>query len=134
MRPGSPTKPVPGFDIQILDEDGREKAADDIGSLVIKLPLPPGGLTTLWNNDAGFVETYLERYPGYYLSGDAGYFDADGYGWVMARIDDIINVAGHRLSPGRWKKSSLRTRPWPRRRWSAWSMRSRARCRWGWWC
>ena len=104
VRPGSPTKPVPGFDIQILDEDGREKAADDIGSLVIKLPLPPGGLTTLWNNDAGFVETYLERYPGYYLSGDAGYFDADGYGWVMARIDDIINVAGHRLSTGQMEE------------------------------
>ncbi|MBN9405170.1 MAG: AMP-binding protein [Burkholderiales bacterium] len=104
VRPGSPTKPVPGFDIHILDEDGREKAANDIGSLVIKLPLPPGGLTTLWNNDAGFVETYLERYPGYYLSGDAGYFDADGYGWVMARIDDIINVAGHRLSTGQMEE------------------------------
>ncbi len=104
VRPGSPTKPVPGFDIRILDEEGRDKGADDIGSLVIKLPLPPGSLTTLWNNDDGFVETYLARYPGYYLSGDAGYFDADGYGWVMARIDDIINVAGHRLSTGQMEE------------------------------
>ena len=104
VRPGSPTKPVPGFDIHILDEEGGEKAAGDIGSLVIKLPLPPGSLTTLWNNDDGFVETYLARYPGYYLSGDAGYFDADGYGWVMARIDDIINVAGHRLSTGQMEE------------------------------
>ncbi len=104
VRPGSPTKPVPGFDIQILDEQGGQKGADDIGSLVIQLPLPPGALTTLWNNDDGFVETYLARYPGYYLSGDAGYFDADGYGWVMSRIDDIINVAGHRLSTGQMEE------------------------------
>ncbi len=104
VRPGSPTKPVPGFDIRILDEQGREQAAGDIGSLVIKLPLPPGALTTLWNNDAGFEETYLSRYPGYYLSGDAGYFDVDGYGWVMSRIDDIINVAGHRLSTGQMEE------------------------------
>ncbi len=104
VRPGSPTKPVPGFNIQILDEQGGQKGAEDIGSLVIQLPLPPGALTTLWNNDDGFVETYLARYPGYYLSGDAGYFDADGYGWVMSRIDDIINVAGHRLSTGQMEE------------------------------
>ena len=110
VRPGSPTKPVPGFDIQILDEDGREKAADDIGSLVIKLPLPPGGLTTLWNNDAGFVETYLERYPGYYLSGDAGYFDADGYGWVSRPGRGWRPV---RAAPARWRERPPPTGPVP---------------------
>ena len=104
VKPGSATKPVPGFNVQILDEAGREKPAGEIGSLVIKLPLPPGGLTTLWNDEAGFEHTYLSRYPGYYLSGDAAYIDPDGYGWVMSRIDDIINVAGHRLSTGQMEE------------------------------
>ncbi|PYP36721.1 MAG: propionyl-CoA synthetase, partial [Gemmatimonadetes bacterium] len=70
------------------------------GSLVVKLPLPPGCLPTLWDNDAGYVQSYLSQYPGYYLTADAGYKDADGYLWVMSRTDDIINVAGHRLSTG----------------------------------
>ncbi|ODS93954.1 MAG: propionyl-CoA synthetase [Comamonas sp. SCN 65-56] len=104
VHPGSPTKPVPGFDIRILDEEGREKEPGEIGSLVIKLPMPPGTLYTLWNNEHGYEETYLSRYPGYYLSGDAGYIDAEGYGWVMSRIDDIINVAGHRLSTGQMEE------------------------------
>ncbi len=104
VHPGSPTKPVPGFDIRILDEEGRQKAPGDIGSLVIKLPMPPGTLYTLWNNEKGFEDTYLSRYPGYYLSGDAGYIDEEGYGWVMSRIDDIINVAGHRLSTGQMEE------------------------------
>jgi propionyl-CoA synthetase len=71
-----------------------------MGSIVIKLPMPPGCLPTLWNNDARFVDSYLSRYDGYYLTGDAGYIDADGYLWIMSRIDDVINVAGHRLSTG----------------------------------
>ncbi len=100
VKPGSASVPVPGFDIQVLDEAGKQVAADEIGNLTIKLPLPPGTLTTMWNNQQGYVDNYLSRYPGYYLAGDAGYIDADGYCWVMSRIDDIINVAGHRLSTG----------------------------------
>ncbi|MDP9142642.1 MAG: propionyl-CoA synthetase [Pseudomonadota bacterium] len=100
VKPGSATVPVPGFDIQVLDEAGKPVGVDEIGNLVIKLPLPPGALTTMWNNQQGYIDNYLSRYPGYYLAGDAGYIDADGYCWVMSRIDDIINVAGHRLSTG----------------------------------
>jgi propionyl-CoA synthetase len=100
VKPGSPTRPVPGYDIRVLRDDGREAGPDEIGNIVIRLPLPPGTLPTLWRNDAGFEKSYLARYPGYYLTGDAGYRDADGYFYVMSRIDDIINVAGHRLSTG----------------------------------
>jgi propionyl-CoA synthetase len=100
VKPGSPTKPVPGYDVQVLAEDGGQMKAGDIGAIVIKLPLPPGCLPTLWNNDAGYEKSYLSRYPGYYLTGDAGFRDADGYVYVMSRVDDIINVAGHRLSTG----------------------------------
>ncbi|HEX4853628.1 propionyl-CoA synthetase [Arenimonas sp.] len=100
VKPGSASVPVPGFDLRVLDEAGAEVPAETIGNLVIKLPLPPGTLPTMWNNEQGYVEHYLARYPGYYLAGDAGYVDADGYWWVMSRIDDIINVAGHRLSTG----------------------------------
>ena len=75
-------------------------AAGEIGKIVVKLPLPPGGLPTLWNNDDGFVRSYLSQHAGYYLTGDAGYVDEDGYFYVMSRVDDIINVAGHRLSTG----------------------------------
>jgi propionyl-CoA synthetase len=100
IKPGSATVPVPGYDIQVLDQAGQRVAADTIGNIVIKLPLPPGTLSTLWQNEQGYRDNYLARYPGYYLSGDAGYVDADGYLWVMSRIDDIINVAGHRLSTG----------------------------------
>lgn len=100
VKPGSASVPVPGFDLQVLDLDGRRAAPNEIGNVVIKLPLPPGALTTMWNNEQGYVEGYLSRYPGYYLAGDAGYVDDDGYFWVMSRIDDIINVAGHRLSTG----------------------------------
>ncbi|TAN12787.1 MAG: acetate--CoA ligase [Burkholderiaceae bacterium] len=104
VKPGSATKPVPGFTIEMFDEDGQPKAAGEVGNLVIKLPMPPGTLYTLWHNEKGYEETYLSRYPGYYLSGDAGYFDQDGYGSVMTRIDDIINVAGHRLSTGQMEQ------------------------------
>jgi propionyl-CoA synthetase len=100
VKPGSPTKAVPGYDVRFLDESGNEIPPGTIGNIVIRLPLPPGTLPTLWQNDERFVKGYLERYPGYYLSGDAGYRDEDGYLWIMSRIDDIINVAGHRLSTG----------------------------------
>ncbi len=100
VKPGSATVPVPGYDIQVLDEAGETVAADAIGNIVIKLPLPPGTLSTLWQNEHGYREHYLGRYPGWYLTGDAGTIDADGYLWIMSRIDDIINVAGHRLSTG----------------------------------
>ena len=98
--PGSPTKPVPGFDIRVLDEQGDEVAAGDIGALAIKLPLPPGSFTTLWGNDERFVSSYFKTFPGYYETGDAGFIDENGYVFVMARTDDVINVAGHRLSTG----------------------------------
>lgn len=100
VKPGSPTKVVPGFDVRVLGEDASEMAPGKIGALVLKLPMPPGCLPTLWHNDEGYKRTYLSRYPGYYLSGDAGYKDDDGYLYIMSRIDDIINVAGHRLSTG----------------------------------
>lgn len=100
VKPGSATVAVPGYDLRVLDAEGGELEAGAIGNLAIKLPLPPGTLPTLWNNEDGYRETYLSRYPGYYLAGDAGYVDEDGYWWVMSRIDDIINVAGHRLSTG----------------------------------
>ncbi|MBM3694665.1 MAG: propionyl-CoA synthetase [Actinobacteria bacterium] len=100
VKPGSAGVPVPGYDVQILDAAGEELGPGEIGTIGIRLPLPPGNLPTLWQNDSGFVSSYLERYPGYYLTGDAGYRDEDGYLWIMSRIDDIINVAGHRLSTG----------------------------------
>jgi len=100
VKPGSCAKPVAGYDVRVLDEDGKEVAAGVTGNIVIRLPLPPGCLPTLWKNDDGYVRSYLSRYPGYYLTADAGYKDADGYLWVMGRTDDIINVAGHRLSTG----------------------------------
>jgi len=100
IKPGSPTKPAPGYNVQVLDEGGQPVAPGKIGSIVVKLPLPPGCLPTLWNNDRGFVDSYLSMYPGYYVTADAGYQDADGYVYIMSRTDDIINVAGHRLSTG----------------------------------
>ncbi len=101
IKPGSCAKPVPGYDVRILEEvTGNEMKASQIGSIAIKLPLPPGCFPTLWNNDQGFVDTYLNTFPGYYSTADAGYKDEDGYLWVMSRTDDIINVAGHRLSTG----------------------------------
>jgi propionyl-CoA synthetase len=100
IKRGSPTKAVPGYDVHVLDDDGRKVGPSETGHIVIKLPLPPGCLTTLWQNDAGFLSAYLDRFPGYYQTADAGHFDEDGYLWVMARTDDVINVAGHRLSTG----------------------------------
>ncbi|HEX6650464.1 MAG TPA: propionyl-CoA synthetase [Pyrinomonadaceae bacterium] len=100
VKPGSCGKAVPGYDVRVLDDEGKEIAANQIGNIVIKLPLPPGCFPTLWNNDAAYVESYLDSYPGYYKTADAGYKDEDGYLWIMSRTDDIINVAGHRLSTG----------------------------------
>ena len=100
VRPGSPTVPMPGYDVQILDEAGEVLPADRMGAISIRLPLPPGCLTTLWHADERYRQSYLSRYPGWYLTGDAGYKDADGYLFIMSRIDDVINVAGHRLSTG----------------------------------
>ncbi len=100
VKPGSATKPAPGWDVQVVDYQSRQVAAGEIGALVVKLPMPPGALPTLWHNDDGFVKSYLAEFPGYYKTGDAGFIDEDGYVFVMTRTDDIINVAGHRLSTG----------------------------------
>jgi propionyl-CoA synthetase len=100
VKPGSPTKAVPGYDVRVLDEGNKELPPGQIGSIAIRLPMPPGCLPTLWNNDAGYETSYLLQHPGHYLTGDAGYEDDDGYLYIMSRVDDIINVAGHRLSTG----------------------------------
>ena len=100
VKPGSPTKPVPGMDVHVVDAMNHELKRGEVGALVIKLPLPPGTFPTLWNNDQGFLDSYLTDFPGYYKTADAGYMDEDGYVFVMSRTDDIINVAGHRLSTG----------------------------------
>jgi propionyl-CoA synthetase len=100
VKPGSPTKAVPGYDVRVLGDDGTELTDGEMGNLVIKLPLPPGCAPTLWGNDEAFRAKYLDRVPGYYQTADAGYRDEDGYLWVMSRTDDVINVAGHRLSTG----------------------------------
>tara|TARA_R110002111_G_scaffold118344_1_gene180757 strand:- start:6690 stop:8588 length:1899 start_codon:yes stop_codon:yes gene_type:complete len=100
VKPGSPTKPVPGYDVQFLDDSGQPVAVGQMGAIAIKLPLPPGTFPTLWQNDERFFSSYLETFPGYYETGDAGYVDEDGYVYIMGRTDDVINVAGHRLSTG----------------------------------
>ncbi len=100
IKHGSPTKPVPGMDVRVVNAQNQEVKRGKIGALVIKLPLPPGTFPTLWNADERFVESYLSEFPGYYKTADAGYIDEDGYVYVMSRTDDIINVAGHRLSTG----------------------------------
>src|SRR3984893_14111984 len=100
VKHGSPTVPMPGYDVRIVDESCREVAAGTMGSIVVKLPLPPSCLPTLWEQDERFAESYLTDFPGYYKTADAGYLDPDGYLCVMGRTDDIINVAGHRLSTG----------------------------------
>ena len=99
-KPGSATVPVPGWDVQILDAYGKELLPHEEGAIAIKLPLPPGALPTLWGDDQRYIDNYLSRYDGYYLTGDSGYLDEDGYVFVMARDDDIIKVAAHRLSTG----------------------------------
>lgn len=100
VKPGSTTVPMPGYDVRILGENKQEVDSGKIGDIVIKLPLPPGCLPTLWQNDEAYKQSYLSAFPGYYITADAGYKDEDGYLWIMSRTDDIINVAGHRLSTG----------------------------------
>jgi propionyl-CoA synthetase len=100
IKRGSPTVPMPGYDVRVLDDAGKEVERGKLGNIVVKLPLPPGSFPTLWNNDKRFREAYLDEFPGYYKTADAGYIDADGYVSIMGRTDDIINVAGHRLSTG----------------------------------
>jgi propionyl-CoA synthetase len=100
VKPGSPSVPVPGYDVRILGADGQPVAPGVEGAICIRLPLPPGTLPTLWNDDERYVAGYLSAYPGYYLTGDGGSIDEDGYVYVMGRTDDVINVAGHRLSTG----------------------------------
>ena len=100
VKIGSPSVPMPGWDVRILGEDGHEVEAGTLGAIAVKLPLPPGTLPTLWNAEARFRKSYLDHFPGYYETGDAGYVDDDGYLYIMARTDDVINVAGHRLSTG----------------------------------
>jgi propionyl-CoA synthetase len=100
IKPGSPSVPVPGYDVRVLTPEGTETSAGEEGAICIRLPLPPGTLPTLWGDDERFVSSYLSTFDGYYVSGDGGYVDEDGYLYVMGRTDDIINVAGHRLSTG----------------------------------
>jgi propionyl-CoA synthetase len=100
VKPGSPTVPMPGYDVRVVDEGCHELPANTMGSIVIKLPLPPGCLPTLWQADERMRESYLAEFPGYYKTADAGFKDDDGYLYIMGRTDDIINVAGHRLSTG----------------------------------
>ena len=100
VKHGSTSKTVPGFDLQILDEQGEQLPANTMGTMALKLPLPPGCLPTLWNNDQAYIDSYLSVYDGYYITWDAGYIDDDGDVWVMSRLGDVINVAGHRLSTG----------------------------------
>jgi propionyl-CoA synthetase len=100
VKPGSPTVPMPGWQVSVLDPSGEPAPADSDGAIVVKLPLPPGSLPTLWNDDERFVASYLSAFEGYYLTGDGGHIDSDGYLYVMGRTDDVINVAGHRLSTG----------------------------------
>ena len=100
VKEGSPTKALPGYDVHIVNEEGTELPAGKEGNIVIKLPLPPGNLVTLWRNDERFVKSYMTKFPGYYDTSDGGYIDQDGYVYVMGRMDDVINVAGHRLSTG----------------------------------
>ena len=104
VKLGSPTVPMPGYDVQILSEEGAELPPGELGAIAVKLPLPPGTLPTLWNAEERFRKSYLDTFPGYYETGDAGYKDEDGYIYIMARTDDVINVAGHRLSTGQMEE------------------------------
>jgi propionyl-CoA synthetase len=100
IKPGSPAVAMPGYDVRVLDDNGKDAPTGDLGSIVLKLPLPPGCLPTLWGNDQRFMSAYMTAFPGHYLTGDAGIKDENGYLWIMSRTDDVINVAGHRLSTG----------------------------------
>ncbi len=100
IKPGSPTKAAPGYNVMVLDHQGKEVGPNTEGNIVVRLPLPPGTLATLWRNEKRFVESYMTTFPGYYETSDGGYIDEEGYVYVMGRMDDVINIAGHRLSTG----------------------------------
>ncbi len=100
IKPGSPTRPLPGWDVQVVDANGKRVTDGSDGAIVVKLPMPPGSLPTLWHDDERFLSSYMNALPGYYITGDGGHIDSDGYVYVMGRTDDVINVAGHRLSTG----------------------------------
>jgi len=100
IKPGSATVPMPGYDVRILRPDGTQADANEEGAICVRLPLPPGTLPTLWGDDDRYIASYLSAFDGYYLTGDGGYLDEDGYLFVMGRTDDVINVAGHRMSTG----------------------------------
>ena len=104
IREGSPTFPVPGYDLAVVNDSGQEVAVGEEGIVVIKEPLPPGSLPTVWGDHQRYVDSYWSEFPGYYLTGDGGYRDADGYVYIMGRIDDVMNVAGHRLSTGQMEE------------------------------
>src|SRR5262245_58459731 len=110
VKRGSPTVPMPGYDVRVVDEACNELPANTMGSIVVKLPLPPACLPTLWQQDERFKESYLAEFPGYYKTADAGFKDEDGYVSIMGRTDGIINVAGHRLSSG-WMEEVLAGHP-----------------------
>ena len=99
--PGSVAKPVPGFNLKVLNDQNQECAPNEMGKVVIKLPMPPAFMLTLWGNDEAFIKKYLAEHPGYYTTGDAGVVDEKGYVHIMTRVDDVINTAGHRISTGR---------------------------------
>ena len=104
VKVGSATFPVPGYDIQVLDDEGKTCDPGTTGNIVVKLPLPPSCFPSLWNDDERFRKSYLSQFPGYYQTGDGGIIDEDGYVFVMGRVDDVINVAGHRLSTGQMEE------------------------------
>ena len=104
VKVGSATFPVPGYDIQVLDDEGQPCEPGTTGNIVVKLPLPPSCFPTLWNDDERFQKSYLSQFPGYYQTGDGGIIDEDGYVFIMGRVDDVINVAGHRLSTGQMEE------------------------------
>ncbi|MEL6266517.1 MAG: AMP-binding protein, partial [Pseudomonadota bacterium] len=108
FKSGSPSVPMPGYDVCILDEGGEPQPAGTLGAITVRLPMPPGCLPSLWGADDRFRRSYLQRFPGFYETGDAGYVDEDGYLFIMARTDDVINVAGHRLSTGQMEEVLLR--------------------------
>lgn len=106
VKPGSASKPAPGWDVRIIkEEDHTEAAPNQSGKLCVKLPTPPGFMSSLWENDEAFISKYMSDTPGYYLSGDEGFRDEDGYFYIMGRIDDVINIAGHRFSTGAYEES-----------------------------
>ena len=112
VKPGSAHVPLPGYDVQVVDAAAHPVATGQMGSLVVKLPLPPGCLPTLWQHDAEMVESYLSEFPGFYKSGDAGYRDADGYFYIMSRTDDIMNVRGPSPVNGRHGRGAVVTSMW----------------------